>query len=149
MRSRSRSAAAPPNRRRPGSKRGRGSPGSSLLLLPLFRIHADRGDALVSDVPIARGDVVESDPDRIAWELRHFADCVHHTAGDLILSFLWMSFEDAYVDEWHFEPPIGAGHGAVAGRLALPPATEVPPITTTAIEASRYSLPMSSEEPRK
>jgi hypothetical protein len=33
--------------------------------------------------------------------------------------------------------------------LALPPATEVPPITTTAIEVSRYSLPISSEVPRK
>ena len=31
--------------------------------------------------------------------------------------------------------------------LALPPATDVPPITTTAMEVSRYSLPMSSDEP--
>jgi hypothetical protein len=33
--------------------------------------------------------------------------------------------------------------------LARPPATEVPPITTTAIDASRYSLPRSTLAPRK
>src|SRR4029077_20102649 len=35
------------------------------------------------------------------------------------------------------------------GRFALPPDTDVPPMTTTAIEASRYSLPMSILAPRK
>ena len=33
------------------------------------------------------------------------------------------------------------------GRLAEPPATEVPPMTTTAMELSRYSDPISSEDP--
>ena len=35
------------------------------------------------------------------------------------------------------------------GRFALPPDTDVPPMTTTAIEAKRYSLPMSTFAPRK
>src|SRR6185437_6375688 len=35
------------------------------------------------------------------------------------------------------------------GTFALPPDTDVPPMTTTAIEAKRYSLPMSTFAPRK
>ena len=34
-------------------------------------------------------------------------------------------------------------------QLQISPATLVPPITTTAIEAKRYSLPMSTLAPRK
>jgi hypothetical protein len=33
------------------------------------------------------------------------------------------------------------------GTLEKPPATEVPPMTTTAMEASRYSSPMFSDAP--
>jgi len=33
--------------------------------------------------------------------------------------------------------------------FALPPLTEVPPITTNAIEVRRYSSPISSDDPRK
>ncbi len=33
------------------------------------------------------------------------------------------------------------------GTLAMPPVTEVPPMTTTAMEVSRYSAPTSRDEP--
>jgi hypothetical protein len=37
----------------------------------------------------------------------------------------------------------------IPGTLARPPTTDVPPMTTTAMEASRYSLPISTLAPWK